>query len=237
MLFDFCFVWRALPLCRRFWISIHYHGAFSFFPFYLLLCHCQDSLYSSFIFHNSAVMSTSILSERQVVQIVSFTILNDSTIEQRFSQEGRRWRKAMRTIRNQTGWLRTFWGRDMNTSHKIDIFIVWTDIQAAESFQTCPSFEAVLEGINISPLTVHCITTHGDLSPHGLTEIVTLFFPTSLTHEDQESFEEQLQHYTARLPHDEIRSTAHGWTVGPVGRVWFSSSGRAWIRCLRLRGM
>lgn len=124
----------------------------------------------------------------------------------------------MRTIRNQTGWLRTLWGRDMNTSHKIDMFIVWTDIQAAESFQTCPSFEAVLEGINISPLTVHCITTHGDLSPHGLTEIVTLFFPTSLTHEDQESFEEQLQHYTARLPHDEIRSTAHGWTVGPVGR-------------------
>lgn len=124
----------------------------------------------------------------------------------------------MRTIRNQTGWLRTLWGRDMNTSHKIDMFIVWTDIQAAESFQTCPSFEAVLEGINISPLTVHCITTHGELSPHGLTEIVTLFFPTSLTHEDQESFEEQLQHYTARLPHDEIRSTAHGWTVGTVGR-------------------
>ncbi|CAF9921826.1 MAG: hypothetical protein ALECFALPRED_001888 [Alectoria fallacina] len=169
--------------------------------------------------------TTSISSERQVLQIISFTILNDSTIEHRFSHEGRRWRNAMRTIRKQTGWLRTLWGRDMNSSHKIDIFIAWTDIQAAESFQTSPSFDAVLDGINISPLTVHCITTHSDLSPHGLTELVTLFFPTALTHEDQEFFEEQLQHYTARLPHDEIRSTAHGWTAGPVGRGADSARG------------
>ncbi|CAD6584989.1 MAG: 40S ribosomal protein S27 [Alectoria sarmentosa] len=169
--------------------------------------------------------TTSISNEQRVLQIISFTILNDSTIEHRFSQEGRRWRKAMRTIRKQTGWLRTLWGRDMNSSHKIDIFIAWTDIQAAESFQTSPSFDAVLDGINISPLTVHCITTHSNLSPHGLTELVTLFFPTALTHEDQEFFEEQLQHYTARLPHDEIRSTAHGWTAGPVGRGADSARG------------
>lgn len=63
------------------------------------------------------------ISEQQVLQIISFTILNDSTIEDRFSQEGRRWRKAMRTIRKQTGWIRTLWGRDVNSSHKIDIFV------------------------------------------------------------------------------------------------------------------
>ena len=68
-------------------------------------------------------MSTCISTEQQVLQRISFTILNDSTIENKFSQEGRRWRKAMRTIRKQTGWLRTLWGRDMNTSYKIDIFI------------------------------------------------------------------------------------------------------------------
>ena len=62
-------------------------------------------------------------SEQQVLQIISFTILNDSNIESRFSLEGRRWRRAMRTIRKQTGWLRTLWGRDMNSSHKVDIFI------------------------------------------------------------------------------------------------------------------
>ena len=94
---------------------------------------------------------------------------------------------------------------------------VWVDIQAAESFQTSPSFIVVFEGINISPLTVHYITTHTNLSPHGFTELVTLFFPTALTRADQEFFDEQLQHYTARLPHDEIRSMVHGWTVGPVG--------------------
>ena len=68
-------------------------------------------------------MPTSISSKQKVLQIISFTILNDSKIENRFSQDGRRWRKVMRTIRKQTGWLRTLWGRDMNTSHKIDIFI------------------------------------------------------------------------------------------------------------------
>ena len=94
---------------------------------------------------------------------------------------------------------------------------VWIDIQAAESFQTSPSFNVALRGINISPLTVHCIITHSNLSPRGFTELVTLFFPTTLTHADQEFFEEQLQHYTARVPHEEIRSMVHGWTVGPVG--------------------
>ena len=29
----------------------------------------------------------------------------------------------MRTIGQQTGWLRTLWGRDVNSSHKVDIFI------------------------------------------------------------------------------------------------------------------
>ena len=75
------------------------------------------------MYDSTPVMPTSISSEQQVLQIVSFTILNDSTIERKFSQDGRTWRKAMRTIRKQTGWLRTLWGRDMNSSHKIDIFI------------------------------------------------------------------------------------------------------------------
>lgn len=90
---------------------------------YLLLCHAENFPCSSLIYDHIPVMSTSISNEQQVLQTISFTILNDSTIEHRFSHEGRRWRKAMRTIRKQTGWLRTLWGRDMNTSHKVDIFI------------------------------------------------------------------------------------------------------------------
>ena len=62
-------------------------------------------------------------SDYQVIQVISFTILNDSTFEKRFSKEGRRWAKAMQTIKEQEGWLQTLYGRDMNSFHRIDLYV------------------------------------------------------------------------------------------------------------------
>lgn len=61
--------------------------------------------------------------DQQVIQVLSFTILNDSKFESRFSKEGRRWQKAMRTIQQQDGWVRTLYGLDMNAFHRVDIYI------------------------------------------------------------------------------------------------------------------
>ena len=63
------------------------------------------------------------LIDSQVVQVVSFTILNDSTFEARSSKEGKRWQQAMRIIQCQKGWIRTLFGRDINASHRVDIYI------------------------------------------------------------------------------------------------------------------
>ena len=39
----------------------------------------------------------------QVIQVISFTILNDSTFEERFSKEGKSWTRAIHTIKQQEG--------------------------------------------------------------------------------------------------------------------------------------
>ena len=59
----------------------------------------------------------------QVVQAISFTILNDSKFEARSSWEAKRWQQAMRLIQSQGGWVRTLFGRDINVSNKVDIYI------------------------------------------------------------------------------------------------------------------
>lgn len=62
-------------------------------------------------------------SNNQVIQVISFTILNDSTFEKRYSREGRRWREAMQTIKYQKGWVRTLYGHDMSSFHKVDLYV------------------------------------------------------------------------------------------------------------------
>ena len=57
------------------------------------------------------------------VQVIPFTILNDSIFEIRFSQEGRRWRKVTKIIRQPEGWLQTLYGRDLNSSNRLDLYI------------------------------------------------------------------------------------------------------------------
>ena len=59
----------------------------------------------------------------QVTQVISFTVLNDSSFEKRFSREGRRWTGAMETIRRQSGWIRTLYGHDMGSFHKVDLYV------------------------------------------------------------------------------------------------------------------
>ena len=59
----------------------------------------------------------------QVIQVISFTILNDSTFEKRFSKEGKSWTKAMQTLNRQDGWIRTLYGRDMSSFHTVDLYV------------------------------------------------------------------------------------------------------------------
>ena len=59
----------------------------------------------------------------QVIQVISFTILSDSTFEERFSREGKSWTRAMQTIKQQEGWIRTLYGRDMSSFHKVDLYV------------------------------------------------------------------------------------------------------------------
>jgi len=73
---------------------------------------------------NEPVLASSMSSSRhQIVQIISFTIPNDNTFDDRFSKDGRRWANAMRNIKKQDGWLQTLWGRDVNAFHKLNLFI------------------------------------------------------------------------------------------------------------------
>ena len=61
--------------------------------------------------------------EHQVIQVISFTILNDSDFEESGSREGKRWIRAMRTIKQQDGWVQTLYGRDMSSLHKVDLYV------------------------------------------------------------------------------------------------------------------
>lgn len=177
----------------------------------------------------------------QIVQTVSFKILNDNNFENRFSRDGRRWANAMRTIRKQSGWLQTMWGRDVNALNRLDLFIgahhrkvrypskrpiltststniVWAELQQAQKFQSSPSFEATLSEIAISSLSINCIELQGTLFPGGPTSLITLFFSPLISHADRLLFEQQVQCFAEEVDHGTSLSLSSGWIVGNVQR-------------------
>ncbi|KAL2037867.1 hypothetical protein N7G274_009342 [Stereocaulon virgatum] len=111
-----------------------------------------------------------------------------------------------------------FGGETSNSSHRLDLFVVWDNINAADAFRASPTFETTFTWIAIFSLTTHCVSPKGTISTHGSTEKVTLFFPASTSQEDVPIFESQVGGFTAESfsadsPHMLPESVAHGWTI------------------------
>lgn len=81
-------------------------------------------------FWTSLVMSSLSTSE-EVTQIISCSVPNQGTFD-----DPKGWRRSMRLVRKQAGWLQTCWARNINDLHKLDVFISMNSCSSLSLFDS-----------------------------------------------------------------------------------------------------
>ena len=84
---------------------------------------------------------------------------------------------------------------------------VWTNFAATDALTCSPTFEAMLAGVAVSPLSQYSIELTGDLSSDGIIEVAKLSFPPESFAKDQRLFDQQLENCKGLGPR-----IVHGWT-------------------------
>ncbi|KAL9043479.1 MAG: hypothetical protein Q9214_003337 [Letrouitia sp. 1 TL-2023] len=146
-------------------------------------------------------------------EVVSLPLIPGLDIEDPNTAAGKIWSDTLALLRDQEGYQRSYYGRHVEN---------WDSVDAHAKFTTQTYYETMVKNITSildSPVNI----IHTNFSPHPpspavsstVTEVVALYFPSTISDSEKSSFEESIQKFK-KICEDHAKDYngfASGWVV------------------------
>ncbi|KAL9610992.1 MAG: hypothetical protein Q9167_004337 [Letrouitia subvulpina] len=155
-------------------------------------------------------------------EVVSLPLIPGIDIEDPNTAAGKVWSDTLALLRDQEGYQRSYYGRHVESPNLLHFLVDWDSIDAHTKFTTQTYYETMVKNITSildSPVNI----THTKFSPHppspaansSVTEVVALYFPSTISDSEKSSFEESIQKFK-KICEDHAngyKGFASGWVV------------------------